>query len=220
MTTETDPSRPSNAEVASDLRQRAIAAKEKNDSVKILWKQSNVPERHRRMAAKAAVSDLPEHRAAWSEKMGAIRAKLDQGIVVVLHGPRGTGKTQMACCLIREACMAEAVGYFTTAMGFFLHVRAAYGGGSDSERKVVQAYLSPHVLVIDEVNERGNSEWEDRLLGHVINERYAAMRSTILITNQTVAAAAKSLGTSITDRIRECGWFVECNWPSFRGGDS
>jgi DNA replication protein DnaC len=198
-------------------RHRAIEAKEKHDHIKKLWEQSHVPHRHRLMASRAALADQPEQRAGWNEKMAAILAKLDQGIIAVLHGPRGTGKTQMGACLIREACLLGEPSYFTTAMGFFLHVRSSYGGGPDSERAVVAAYLSPTVLVIDEMHERGNTDWEDRLLGHLVNERYAAMRSTILITNQTVDAAAKSLGTSITDRVRECGWFVECDWPSFRG---
>ena len=170
------------------------------------------------MAASIAADKPTELRAGWSEKLNLLSSRLDEGIIAVLHGPRGTGKTQLACCLIRDACLADLTGYYTTALGFFLHVRAAYGGGPDTERAVVQAYLSPALLIIDDVHERGNTSWEDRLLAHVVNERYANLRSTILVTNQTVDTAIESLGQSITDRVRECGWFVDCDWPSFRGG--
>ena len=170
------------------------------------------------MAQPAGQIELTASRAGWSEKLNLLSSRLDYGIMVVLHGPRGTGKTQLACCLIRDACLAEVPAQYTTAIGFFLHVRAAFSGGPDTERAVIQAYLSPGLLVIDEIHERGNTPWEDRLLGHVVNERYANLRSTILVTNETAQAAAKNLGASITDRVRECGWFVACDWPSFRDG--
>ena len=172
------------------------------------------------MAQAVGQVDLPEERAGWTENLNLLSSRLDEGIMAVLHGPRGTGKTQLACCLIRNACISELSAHYTTAIGFFLHVRAAFGGGPDTERAIIQGYLLPGLLVIDEVHERGYSPWEDRLLGHVVNERYANLRTTILVTNQTAEDAAKNLGESITDRVRECGWFVECDWPSFRGGAS
>ena len=194
---------------------------EQSDRIRKLWAQSHVPERHRMMSqAVTGLVELPEARAGWTEKLNSLSNRLDEGIMAVLHGPRGTGKTQLACCIIRNACLAEVPAYYTTAIGFFLHVRASYGGGPDTERAVVQAYLSPGVLVIDEVHERGNTPWEDRLLGHVIDQRYANLRTTILVTNETAEAAAKNLGSSITDRVKECGWWVACDWPSFRGGGS
>lgn len=191
---------------------------EQTNRIRKLWNQSHVPERHRMMAPALGRVDLPEARAGWTEKLKLLSSRLDEGIMAVLHGPRGTGKTQLACCLIHDSCLAEVSAIYTTAIGFFLHVRAAFGGGADTERAIIQAYVAPGLLVIDEVHERGYSAWEDRLLGHVVNERYANLRTTILVTNQTAEVAAKNLGSSITDRVKECGWFVSCDWPSFRGG--
>ena len=169
------------------------------------------------MSKVAGRVDLPESRSGWSQKLDLLASRLDEGIMVVLHGPRGTGKTQLACCLVRDACLAELTAYYVTAMGFFLHLRSSFGDGPENERSIVKAYLSPVLLVIDEIDDRGKSAWEDRLLGYVVNERYANLRTTVMVTNETAEVAAKNLGSSITDRVRECGWFVECDWPSFRG---
>ena len=54
------------------------------------------------------------------------------------------------------------------------------------------------------------------MLTHIVNERYAANLDTIIVTNESLEAAQRSLGQSIVDRIRESGAFVACNWPSFR----
>jgi DNA replication protein DnaC len=73
------------------------------------------------------------------------------------------------------------------------------------------------MLVIDEAQERGGTPWEDRILNHIIDRRYAAMIPTIIIANAKPDALVASLGESIADRMRETGGIIEITGTSHRG---
>jgi DNA replication protein DnaC len=148
------------------------------------------------------------------------------GCMIGMCGNRGTGKTQMAAHLIRARLDAyrqdEAQGVggpprYCRAMEIFLDVRACFKTSATvAERDAIRGCVSPCLLVIDEMQERGETAWEDRLLGYILEVRYAEMRDTVLISNQTPAEFTAQIGKSVEDRMRESGGFVECRWGSFR----
>ena len=186
-----------------------------------LWKASGAPQRHQDPARSLVDGRVDGNRppaSPWLDQLLEISEEIGSGFIVVLHGARGTGKTQLAVNLIREACIEQRPARYTTAMSLFFALRATYKPDEGrTEAAVVRDYVEPQLLVVDEIHERGESSWEDRTLGHILNERYARCLDTVLVTNETAKAAAESLGASITDRVRECGWLVSCDWPSFRG---
>ena len=125
--------------------------------------RSRVPKRHLStvpVAERGARED--PRRAPWSEKLRVVSDAIGGGMLVVLHGPRGTGKTQLACNLIHAACHRELPARYTTAIEFFLHIRTAFGG-TTTEQTIVNGYKRPALLVVDELHVRGNTAWEDRL---------------------------------------------------------
>lgn len=168
----------------------------------------------------------------WLLAYEKARRVVEDGGIVVLHGTRGGGKTRMAyeltkqCIYPQDRRCAVVSGFtmpkrrtsaYSTAMGFFLDVRATYGKKSQrSERDAVEDMTTPGLLVLDEIQERSESPWENRLLTHVLDSRYASLRPTILIANLTAGELKESLGPSIMDRIRETGGSIEFNWPSYR----
>jgi DNA replication protein DnaC len=104
-------------------------------------------------------------------------------------------------------------------MEFFISIKSSFRRSSEtSEDDVLESLASPKLLVIDEVQERSESAWEDRLLTFLVNQRYNAMKDTILIANLTKAEFAQSVGASIVSRLNETGGIIECAWPSFRQG--
>lgn len=153
----------------------------------------------------------------WAAAYAKLCGRLGKGFTVVLHGLRGNGKTQLAVAVLRRACERGLRGKFTDAMSMFIRLRESYRDGGPRESAVIQDFIAPAVLVIDEAHERAESAWEDRTLTYIVNKRYEAMKDTMLITNETETAAAQSLGQSITNRMLEGGAFIHCNWPSFRG---
>jgi len=75
------------------------------------------------------------------------------------------------------------------------------------------------MLVLDECHEISGTEWQGRILTLLIDGRYRERRDTILITNHAQEAFLASVGESVADRIAECGFFIQCDWPSFRRAD-
>ena len=153
------------------------------------------------------------HGQEWLAAFEVAKTAFAKRGILVLYGKRGNGKTRMAAEL---ACITGSSVY-RTAMRFFLEVRATFRKGSEeSELDVIDRMAKAELLIFDEIQERGETPFEDRLLTHVIDARYAAMKPTILIANLTKRELAESLGSSIVDRARENGKSIEFNWQSYR----
>ncbi len=151
----------------------------------------------------------------WLKVDGRLKARAGSGFIIALCGPRGTGKTQLAGSLARFCAGSGRSVIYKTAMSIFLDIQATFGGKGSTE-KVLSALTAPKVLIIDEAQERGETPWEDRLLGHLIDRRYGAMRDTLLLSNQTKVEFLKSIGDSVASRIVETGGIAVCDWPSYR----
>ena len=151
----------------------------------------------------------------WDRIEERLKARLGDGFIIALLGPRGTGKTQLGCSLCQTAAEAGRKCLYGSAMGFFLDVKESFGG-SGSEKAVIDAYVKPAVLVLDEMQERGQTPGEDRLLTHLIDRRYAAKKDTLLLSNQTSKQFQEAMGESVVSRILQTGGIAVCDWESFR----
>ena len=167
----------------------------------------------------------------WSKTLLLAAPYIEAGGVVALLGDRGTGKTQMAAEIARSGkwAMDEPVfrdeknnysqtAIYRRAMNIFLELRAANGNKSTtSELDVLRKLTNCGLLVMDEFQERGESDWENRMVTHLIDVRYSERRPTILISNHANAKElAQCLSDSVISRIRENGKSFVCNWPSYR----
>lgn len=169
------------------------------------------------------VADCAEEKAVYERLLGLLWT----GFIFVLTGRRGSGKTQIATTLACDEFDRVAPDWrnyqemawplYTTARALFAEIRSTYDPNSEmNEVQVLHKFSEPCLLVIDEAQERGNTEWEDRTLTDIIDRRYGMQRDTIIICNLTRQEIAAALGTSIVSRLHECGEVIECNWPSFR----
>jgi DNA replication protein DnaC len=106
---------------------------------------------------------------------------------------------------------------YTTAVNLFSTIKSTYTAGAEkSEKEVVSDYCEAALLVIDEVQERGETQYEDRQLTAIIDARYAADMPTILISNYTWERLASTLSPAVIDRIEENGAKLAFTWESFR----
>jgi DNA replication protein DnaC len=102
-------------------------------------------------------------------------------------------------------------------MGIFLRIRDAYAKRtSETEGSIVDELSKCRLLVIDEIQERSSSEWEDRIITHIIDRRYGATLPTIIIGNLTPEFMEKNLGESIVSRVSETGGIIEMTGKSHR----
>ena len=103
-------------------------------------------------------------------------------------------------------------------MDFFVELRTTFKvDGEGDETGIMQRYTRPWLLVLDNVDRRGGSEWEDRMLTHLIDKRYDLGVATILIANLDLVAFAEHVGADVIDRIRDGGGLIVAEWPGFRG---
>lgn len=173
-----------------------------------LWSASGVPRRHSEFS-------MPGN-GAWRESFEALKGKIGSGFLYVVMGNRGTGKTQIGTALIESACDGLKSCLYIKALDIFIALREAYRKDGDAESQVIKRFIAPDLLIIDAMEERGETAFEDRLLNHIIDKRYDNLDDTLLITNQTPEAFTASAGPSIVSRIHETGDKIVCDWTSFR----
>jgi DNA replication protein DnaC len=172
---------------------------------------SRVTDRHREFKPENTESE------EWGAQWCKLSQSLGKGIIAVLLGNRGAGKTQMSVCAIRQVCKTEKSAFYCKAMTFFLDVRSTYRSDSKiTEKGMIEKYCAPQLLVIDAIENRSDSNFENLLLNYLIDIRYDQLKDTILIGNLNEQEFASSMGPSIVDRIHECGIKIICNWKSFR----
>jgi DNA replication protein DnaC len=191
------------------------ARRQQRARVELAMNRANVPKRFL-SASLDEVSELPDDAVApYRAAVDALRALLSQGVTLALVGRRGPGKTHMACALVNAFCRAGRSGVYLHAMDYFQELKKTYGDRSRRDESQVEIdYVRPELLVVDELHERGDTPWEDRMLTRLINKRYENELATVLIANLTPGEFEKRVGTSIVDRT---SGVVVCDWPSLRG---
>lgn len=184
-----------------------------------LEKNNGVPARYRGAHTHVARVGVPDDAMErYAHTVGCLTSLFDKPGMVALIGTRGTGKTWMGCGLVMTFCRHGRYALYRDAMDYFLDLKATYDDGAKLDQQQVEArYLKPELLVLDEVHERGDTAWEDRMLTRLINKRYADERSTVLISNQDERTFAERIGASIADRIHDGGGVIVCDWESLRG---
>jgi DNA replication protein DnaC len=169
---------------------------------------SGIPKRHK------CVTINPD--GQWGETMAKLDKMRGTGFLAALVGTRGNGKTQIAVELVRENAKQLVSSKFCCTMEFFIDIKATFRSDKESERDVIKAYQKPSLLVLDEIGQRSETDWENRLLFHLINQRYEDSKDTLLIANLEPDQLASAIGPSISSRMNETGGIFHCNWPSFR----
>ncbi len=157
----------------------------------------------------------------WLEVYERILGQVGSGFLFTLIGGRGTGKTQLAVELALRAIDQNRTARYTTALEMFFATRAGFKDGK-TELAGLRQFMAPSFLIVDEVCDRGDTAFEDRILTLLIDRRYRDMKDTILCANEMDdgtdwSPLRQSLGRSIVSRMAETGEVVRCEWSSFRG---
>lgn len=188
-----------------------------SEVIERLWTNAHVPAKFFPEYAKDKLEmDLGEKSRRWNEEKNKIKTKFQSGFLIGLLGEWGTGKTQMAGCLIQDACSRQMTSLYVKTREFFFRIREAYKKDGPTELTALKEFIDPAFLVMDEIGERGETPWEDRTLIYLIDKRYEEMKDTLLVSNQDEKEFFISVGLSIKSRMSETGGIIECAWESFR----
>jgi len=197
---------------ADEIQRRSRDAKAASVFSNIIAR-SNVPVHHFRKVGL-------DTGGGWGEVCDAVVSQVGSGFFMALVGIRGSGKTQIAVEAVRTCAETGWRCFFCTPTRFFLDLKATYGDrgkdGGLTEADVVERYARWPLLVVDEIGQRGETDWEDRVLFEMLNRRYNGDVDTLLLGNDGRAKLEENLGPSLVSRMRERGGVVACKWPSFR----
>lgn len=187
---------------------KPIASKA-HEAVQTLRDRAGIPARNN--------YEIPDGDGRWHQARAAIVKRLGNGFLMAITGVQGTGKTQLGVSVIQVATNKNLPCKYALAMDFFIALKNTFEDAAKlSESQVIASFVKPKLLVLDEVDERSESAWENRLLFHMINQRYNNLVDTILISRKPESEFLISLGDSITSRIQETGGSIVCDWESFR----
>jgi DNA replication protein DnaC len=141
------------------------------------------------------------------------------GASLLMMGSPGTGKTMLAAIIGQEIIKRHFSFRHTTAMQLVRRVKDSWRKDSDeSEQGIIDSFVKPALLVIDEIGVQFGSPTEQLFLTEVINDRYELRRPTILMSNLTLSQVTETMGARVIDRFRDDGSkFLVFDWLSYRG---
>ena len=177
------------------------------------YKKSGVPERYFQESLDT-YQVTNEMQKAAAQAIGEFLRDIKCGVfrTLVLIGTAGTGKTHLACGVVREYG-----GKYATAPDIVEEIRRAKSFSADqTEKQIIDYYSHVKLLVVDEIGRGISATDEKYMLYQIINARYNTRKPTVLISNYTKADFLKYIGVAAADRLVESGDIVEMNGESFR----
>jgi DNA replication protein DnaC len=133
-------------------------------------------------------------------------ANLRAGRCLILCGPVGTGKTHLACALLKELAHAVHEVRYATAAQIVRFLRETWRKDSrETEEEVIEWLARFELLVIDELGVQFGSDAERLQLFEVLNARYNKQRPTMLVGNVNGEDLKACIGERSVDRMRENG---------------
>ena len=148
----------------------------------------------------------------WCMFLSQMRG-LGTGAIDVLAGPRGRGKTALACMLLAHTCWRDKACRYTTAMDLLQHIKDGFDQPGVNVKAV---YAKTPLLVIDEFHRSDPTDWAHRTIESIIDDRYRNKRDTIIVTNDKPDQFVQQAGESISSRVKECGCIVVLDGRDYR----
>lgn len=131
---------------------------------------------------------------------------LKNGVCLTLLGTPGTGKTHLACAYANAVISQGYTALFASVSKVIRSVRSSWGTfGTGSEESAYSNFVDVDLLILDEVGVQAGSENEQQIIFNIINERYNAVKPTVIISNKDREGVKKYLGERVWDRLKENG---------------
>lgn len=126
--------------------------------------------------------DLDERTALMS--LPAVRDSLSGRVsrTLILSGPPGTGKTAVAVCLLKQAAADGERVLFADSRGLIRRLQSDFQSAGSSGRRQFQRACAAGLLVLDDFNLHGLSDWAALQLGDLVRIRDGQLGARLIIT--------------------------------------
>lgn len=176
------------------------------------------------------IKTLEQFRWSWPSKINRAQVQdlfrlrfIEQNVNVVLMGNVGLGKTHLAIALAHTACLHDISVLFTSAVDIVNTLSAAQS--VDNLSKALKRYLSPRLLLVDELGYLPMDKRGADLLFQVISARYE--RGTIVLTTNTaykqwprIFNNDSTITTAVLDRLLHHCETINIQGKSYRMKDN
>src|SRR5712691_11768319 len=194
------------------------------------WRRKDRATQRRIQAARfPIIKTLEQFNWTWPKKINRPRVQnlfrlsfLKDRANVIFMGGVGLGKTHLATALAYEGCLSGHTTLFTTAIDIVNNLAAAQS--ANRLKSELKKYLSPAILLVDELGYLPIDKTGADLLFQVFSQRYES-GSTIVTTNEVYKKWAKifnndaTLTSAVLDRLLHHAETVTIEGKSYRMKD-
>lgn len=130
--------------------------------------------------------------ASYAERIESAFERGDfTGPWLLMHGPRGNGKTSQACEVLKR-CLEYKLGQFFSAAGYLDRIK--YGWDHDDSIDVASVARGTALLVLDDFGKERITEWSCTQMFELLDYRWSNRKATIITSNYAPAELAKAIG--------------------------
>jgi len=121
--------------------------------------------------------------------------------ILVLRGPRGTGKTHLMEAVGRELIARDMTVRYERVPALLSRIRSSYDRSYPevAEDDMRRCHLA-QLLMLDDLGSEKSSEWVQEKIFELIDERYGTGRLLIVSTNDSYSSPSNNLG----ERVASC----------------
>lgn len=143
-----------------------------------------------------------------------------------IEGTNGTGKTHLAAAIALQLIGEGIPVICKTSSDLLQDIKKSFSFEGTKEHEILDIYKKVDLLIIDDLGKEQCSDWSMSTLYSIMNDRYEAMKPTIITTNYNVDSLISALTpkgfdnmkiVAIISRLRETNKVMTMAWEDIRG---
>lgn len=181
---------------AEEAKEREAEEKKLAKRARTLFEASGMPERWMQERGlkqwdREGGSRQAAYEAAVAFGAALVAKKRPQSLYVV--GDIGAGKTFLCSCLCTDLVRKGQRVVWRNMSEVLREIRASFDRRDIQESEVIKGFISPQVLVLDDLGKERPTEWAVEQLFAIVNARYDEGKALIVTTNYGSEELARRL---------------------------
>uniref|UniRef100_UPI00037354DB ATP-binding protein n=1 Tax=Thioalkalivibrio sp. ALgr3 TaxID=1239292 RepID=UPI00037354DB len=160
--------------------------------------ESEVPRRFRHVRLESFEPRNSEQKQAHrlvQQLVTALRSNPDGARNIVFLGAIGGGKTHLAWGAVNSVNESGGQAVYMKTPKLMMRLKSSYSADSSVRPEdILGALVAADLLVLDEIGFHSDSDSERKTLAYILDERWAQMRPTMVVSNLSLKELTVALG--------------------------